>query len=265
MLAALAPTPAPLRSTITESTVLTGERDTRWSSSATTKASKPHTNYACCLGSFALSHATSTQRTRPDAPPRRNSSCRRRKVLPRARPVLVLLPAAHQLQATLAANLYTPPYRSTAQDKASAHAAPHSTSTSKPSTHPVPCHPAATAVTGAHPRTRRDLSESARKTTPRTLHPLHNSAPETRFCQLGAWPCYLRRSWGWLSQRTCSLPCRSLKNERTNPSRPQRWPSLAIKLAPRCSGRRCPMQPLTIGRFYLAVHVNSIPGAAACR
>ena len=114
MLAALAPMPAPLRSTITESTVLTGERDTRWSSSATTKASKPHTNYAFCLGSFALSHATSTQRTRPDAPPRRNSSCRRRKVLPRARPVLVLLPAAHQLQATLAANLYTPADRSTA-------------------------------------------------------------------------------------------------------------------------------------------------------
>ena len=159
-LAALAPTPAPLRSTITESTVLTGERDTRWSSSATTKASKPHTNYAYCLGSFALSHATSTQRTRPDAPPRRNSSCRRRKELPRARPVLILLPAAHQLQATLAANLYTPPARSTTQDKPSAHAAPRSTSASKPSTHPVPCHPAATEMMLAERRRQRETHKA---------------------------------------------------------------------------------------------------------
>ena len=55
----------------------------------------------------------------------------------------VLLPAAHQLQAKLASDLHTPADRSTAQDKASARAAPRSTSTSKQSNRPVRCHHAA--------------------------------------------------------------------------------------------------------------------------
>ena len=53
----------------------------------------------------------------------------------------VLRPAAHQPQVTLPADLYTPADQSTAQGKASARAAPRSTSTSKPSTHPVLCQP----------------------------------------------------------------------------------------------------------------------------
>ena len=61
----------------------------------------------------------------------------------KARQVLMLLPAAHQLQATLASNLHTPADRSTAQDKASARAAPRGTPTSRQSNRPVRCHRAA--------------------------------------------------------------------------------------------------------------------------
>jgi hypothetical protein len=47
-------------------------------------------------------------------PPRRNPSWQRSKVLPKARQVSMLPPAAHQLQATPAADLHTPADRRTA-------------------------------------------------------------------------------------------------------------------------------------------------------
>ena len=70
-----------------------------------------------------------------------NSSCQWNTALPKARQVLVPRPAEPRLHATLAADLHTPADRSTAQDKASACAAPRSTSTSNQSTHPVRCQP----------------------------------------------------------------------------------------------------------------------------
>ena len=94
----------------------------------------------CCTSQQSNFNAAHPSGARP---PRRNSSCQRSKVLPKARQVLMLLPAAHQLQATLASNLHTPTDRSTAQDKASARAAPRGTPTSRQSTHPVRCHRAA--------------------------------------------------------------------------------------------------------------------------
>ena len=62
----------------------------------------------------------------------------------------VLRPAAHQPQVTLPADLHTPADQSTAQDKASARAAPRSTSTSKQSTHPVRCQPLQLVVPADH-------------------------------------------------------------------------------------------------------------------
>ena len=59
-------------------------------------------------------------------------------------------PAAHQLQVTLAADLHTPADQSPDQDTASARAAPRSTSTSKPSTHPVRCQPPQLVVPAEH-------------------------------------------------------------------------------------------------------------------
>ena len=97
---------------------------------------------------FLRSTPTSTQRTRPvQCHPAATHHANGAKYCPRqgkARQVLMLLPAAHQLQATLASNLYTPADRSTAQDKASACAAPCITPTSTQRTRPVQCHPAAT-------------------------------------------------------------------------------------------------------------------------
>jgi hypothetical protein len=64
--------------------------------------------------------------------------------LPKTRQVLVPRPAEQRLQTTLAAELIPPADRSTAQDKASALAAPRSTPTSTLRTRPVRCHPSAT-------------------------------------------------------------------------------------------------------------------------
>ena len=73
----------------------------------------------------------------------------------------VLRPAAHQPQATLAADLHTPADQSTAQGKSSARAAPRSTSTSKPSTHPVLCQPLRHVMPAEH-RIAQGKATSAR-------------------------------------------------------------------------------------------------------
>jgi hypothetical protein len=84
------------------------------------------------------------------APIQRSLSCLRNTVLPKARQVLMLLPAAHQPQVTLPADLHTPADQSTAQDKASARAAPRSTSTLKQSAHPERCHHASAFHAAEH-------------------------------------------------------------------------------------------------------------------
>ena len=100
-------------------------------------------------------------------PPRCSLSCPRNNALPKARQVLLLRPAAHQLQVTLASNLHTPADRSTARGKASARAAPRSTSTSKQSTRPVRCQPLQLIVPAEH-RIAQDKA-SARAASRRTL------------------------------------------------------------------------------------------------
>ena len=98
-----------------------------------------------------------------------------------ARKVLVPRPAAHQLQATLAADLSPPADRSTAQDKASAFAAPRSTPTSTQRTSPLRCHPAASHhASGAKYSPRQGKASAASLSTPTSIHAIGESLDASR-------------------------------------------------------------------------------------